>query len=171
MTHKVQLSSDGVRPIAVLAGETPEEFLAHAKAVLGDDGAKQACEFFVFAFKDALGKALMQQAERNAIDAGFQPVESFPTRAAPSAPSAAGANAAPPAPSSNTKQETDKFGRTYTYEVPGAPTCPHGTTVLLEATSKAGKPYKRWECGTKSPAAYRAKVQKVDSCEGGGFAK
>ena len=65
---------------------------------------------------------------------------------APPAPEPTPAPAAPAAAPTGTATTTDQWGNVYTHNVPGAPSCPHGTMVLKAGTRKDGKPFKAYVC-------------------------
>lgn len=167
MTQPVQLSGKCGDMIAVLGGATAEEFISNVAVILGSGAAEEIKNIFALALDPAT--ALLSQANKNAIDA-------FPTASGAASPTPAvqsgawsqpASPAAPAGPAPSTdgpKTETDNWGSTFTYGIPGAPACPHGERVQKKATSKAGKPYTAWVCPTHTPSAFRQKVVKDPNC-------
>lgn len=51
----------------------------------------------------------------------------------------------------------DQYGNEYTWGLPGAPVCAHGTMPLKLGPKKDGTKYKRWECVGASKAPFLAK--------------
>ena len=137
--------------IFVIGGETAEEFLGNATAILGSDVVERIRDGFALCFDRDMAQAVATVA---AV---------FPTAPA-AAPSAAPTSGAAPA-AEGPKTETDKWNNVWTYGLPEAPSCPHGQRVHKAGTSQAGKPYKAWVCGTTSPAAYRKKIPADKTCQ------
>ncbi|MBX6421838.1 MAG: hypothetical protein IRZ06_12655 [Nevskia sp.] len=50
------------------------------------------------------------------------------------------------APTAPQQERVDKWGNHYTWGVPGAPACPHGTRVRKAGTRKDGTPFTAWLC-------------------------
>ncbi len=153
--NAIQVSGRVGDAIVVIGGDTPETFLANCAVILGDGNEIQN----LFALALDAGALEMAQAKRNLIDGGLGNASAAPT------PVVGSAVPAPPAPGNGEeKSETDKFGRTFIYGIPGAPQCPHGARVQMKATSKTGKPYTAYVCPTHTPSAFRQKIQKDASC-------
>lgn len=153
MTQKIQISGKCGDAIVVIAGDTPEEFLANCAAILGEESNI----LNVFAMALDADAMVETQAKRNVIDTF---ASTPPTQAA--AP-AQGAAPATPTADGETKSETDKFGREWTYGIPGAASCSHGPMVRVNAKGKeSGKPYSQWKCITQSPVGFRQKATKSD---------
>lgn len=148
----------------MIGGNTPAEFQDNAMAILGPDAMDSIGEAFKAALVAGAETGVMTKAQDTVIAAGM---------AAPSTPAEAVTQPAVPAttPEAAVKTETDKWGGVWTYQIPGAPSCAHGPTVLKDWIAQSGKRTKRYMCPTQSPFAYRQKIQKVSDCEGGGFAK
>lgn len=75
---------------------------------------------------------------------------------------AAAPAAAPAAGPQAVEQQTDKWGKLYTKGLPNAPVVPNGPMLLLEAKSKAGKPYKCWVDPLEGPWPVRKVTEKAD---------
>lgn len=155
MTNKIQASGKCGDIIVVIAGDTPAEFQDNAMAILGPDAMDSIGEAFKAALVAGAEMGVMTKAQDTVIAAGM--AQSTPAQAAVTTP-------AVPATSSESsvKEETDKWGKKFTYGVPGAPSCPHGPRVKINAISKAGKPYEGWVCPTTTPYAFRNKIAKQD---------
>lgn len=169
MTNKIQISGKVGQSIVVISGDTPEEFLSNCKIILGESSTDDVINLFAQAL-DA-GTAELAQATTNLIDGGISGLSPTPPAVvaavqanAWNAPETVAPAAVPASPSEGPKEETDKFGRQYTYGIPGSPACPHGARVQMKATSKAGKPYVAWVCPTHTPSAFRQKVVKDPNC-------
>lgn len=150
MTSNIQVSAklaDG--RIFVIGGDSAEDFMGNASAILGTDAATELADMF----------AVAMAGNGNAMEYAVNTVQSFspaPTQGAPSL--------APSGPAGSPTTETDKWGAVWTYGLSNAPSCPHGVRVQKKATSQAGKPYTAWVCPTHSPTAYRQKIQKDTNC-------
>jgi hypothetical protein len=153
VTQKIQVSGKCGDAIVVIGGDTPEEFLQNCAVILGDGNEIQN----LFAMALDSGALTTAQAQRNVIDSGMG---NAPTPAA--VPASASAPAA--APAGESKSETDKWGNTFTYGVPGSPACVHGQRVQKKGMSKQNKPYTAWVCPTQTPSAYRQGVAKDPNC-------
>lgn len=72
--------------------------------------------------------------------------------------------AAAPAPAATGEVETvmDRWGKKFVYGLPQAPTVPNGRMILLEATSKAGKPYKCWVDPLEGPKPTKKVTEKAE---------
>ncbi len=147
MTNQIQISGKAGDIIVVLGGKDAAEFQDNVLAVLGPEAGEAVGAMFQTAL-------LEKFATTNLIDAGMaQQNQATPAQQAVTTPSPS---------SSGPKEETDNWGGVWTYEIPGAPSCPHGARVQKVAKSKAGKMYTAWCCPTASPSAYRNKVAKAD---------
>lgn len=153
--NSVQVSGRIGEMIFVLGGKSPEEFLANARVILGEDATDLQDMFKMALVGSGAQASVEKQAVANAIDGGFTPAAATPAAPAAAAP----AGAVEPA------TEEDRFGNRWTYGVPGAPVGPHGPKVMKEGKSKAGKAYKAWMCYTHSPSAYRKGIKKDESVE------
>jgi hypothetical protein len=78
------------------------------------------------------------------------------------APVAAPAPAATVAAPQAVEQQTDRWGKLYTRGLPGAPVVPNGAMLLLEAKSKAGKPYKCWVDPLEGPWPVKKITEKAE---------
>lgn len=152
-----------------IGGTDPATFQDNIISVLGPESPDTIGELFTAAFLSGAETALHAQAADAVIAAGMaapnpgsnarREAEHDTPRQASAAPQAQ----PPAAATSEAREETDKFGRRFTYAVPGAPSCPHGPRVKMNATSKnTGKAYEAWVCPTTTPFAYRQKIQKQD---------
>jgi hypothetical protein len=56
----------------------------------------------------------------------------------------------------------DRWGKKFVYGLPQAPTVPNGRMILLEATSKAGKPYKCWVDPLEGPKPVKKITEKAE---------
>jgi hypothetical protein len=134
-----------------LKGETWEDFASLAHDALGEENVQNFLDLFKIAFVINADAEVEKAAKQNVIDA-------MPQSAPAAAPQAQGAPA-----TADASTEVDKFGRVWTYGIPGAPMAPSGPMVRMDATSQAGKPYSQWVCITQSPSGFRQKMPKSDT--------
>jgi hypothetical protein len=155
MTLPIQVSGKIGDVIVVIGGNDPADFQNNLLSVLGPDAVETIGNAFKVALVDRVEQAIMTNAADVVMAAGLVP-SGQPSDAVtqPSVPSTQ--------QESGIREETDKWGGVWTYNVPGAPACPHGPRVQKKATSQAGKPYVAWCCPTTSPFAYRQKITKAD---------
>ncbi len=126
-------------------------------------------------FANEAETSVHRAATQAAMDAGI--VTTGPTGAAQSASpgpargagtsTPAAPNTAPPSTSGQAApaEEEDQYGNKYTYNVPGAPSCPHGPRVRKAGKSRAGKDYVGWFCVTGSPYARRNNIPDDKGCK------
>lgn len=164
MTNAIQVSGKVGDSIFVVGGETPEAFASNCTIILGEEGFSDVKEMFNMAI---VGAAVQAAVERRAIDNLAGPIVTPPQETGGGwGPGTQGAAAqAPPQTSQGPLEETDKWGNHFTYNVPGAPNCPHGTRVLKAGISQKGSAYKGWACPTQAPSAYRNGIQADKSCK------
>lgn len=152
MTNFIQISGKVGDTIVVIGGADPASFQDNVMGILGPE----AGELIGSLFEQAL---IQKTAERN-VQSAMGPTSSQ-NAGAQSAQVPAAAAVSGPANGTHTS-ETDKWGNSWTYNIPGAPSCAHGVRVQKKGTSQAGKAYTGWACPTQSPHAYRNKVAKAE---------
>lgn len=152
MTLPIQISGKVGDVIVVLGGTDPADFQNNVMSILGPEAGELIGSLFE--------QALIQKTAEGNVQAAMGPTQS-PSAGAQSAQVPAGAAASGPANGTHTS-ETDKWGNSWTYNIPGAPSCAHGVRVQKKGTSQAGKSYTGWACPTQSPHAYRSKVTKAE---------
>lgn len=180
MTLPIQLSGKLGDTIVVIGGQNAADFQDNLLSILGPDAAETIGNAFKVALVDRVEQAMLTNAADVVQAAGMTKVQRAVQAVTsqsepPDGPYPGSAVTTPSVPASNgpdtVRSETDKFGRTFSYQVPGAPSCAHGPTVKMDAKAKAsGKPYTKWICPTQTPFAFRQKIAKAE-CDGGGFAK
>lgn len=170
MTHPLQVSGKCGDVIVVIGGTDPANFQDNVLSILGEDGAAAVADAFKVALVDRVQQAILTNAADVVFAAGMASAATHATSggsgmaAGMATPQSSVTSPSVPATQAENvlREETDKWGSVWTYNVPGAPSCPHGPRVQKKATSQAGKPYVGWCCPTTSPFAYRQKITKAD---------
>jgi hypothetical protein len=146
LTSKIQYSNRVGDAILAIGGDVPEEFLANARAILGDENA----ESFENALMDFMPGARSTAEAVATVQAGIPgsyPIHSFP-------------NTSPPANMNSRQQElqdkgfiADKYGNWWhPRQFDQAPTCQcssdknRGKLALKVGTSKSGEEFTGWFC-------------------------
>lgn len=159
-SNQIQISNKVGDAIVLIAGSNPAEFQDNILGILGPDAAETIGNAFKIALVDRVEQAMLTNAADVVQAAGmvnkqyYGDVPATDAVTTPSVPATQAENVL--------REEIDKWGSVWTYNVPGAPSCPHGPRVQKKATSQAGKPYTGWCCPTTSPFAYRQKIVKAD---------
>ena len=151
MTNPIQVSENVNGRIYVLAGNTFDEFKVNAANLLGIEAAKALVADFQSAF-GAVTPAAAPAPERPAQwdNEPWAQQQSGPSLAE-AVQSVSQILGATPVQQEASRTVADKWGTQFTYGAPGAPACPHGPRLLLNATGKSGKPYTAWACQVTGP--------------------
>lgn len=162
MTDNIWISAKVGAITLTISGNDPSNFQDNVMAVLGPESTETIGQLFTAAFLNGAETAFQAQAQDAVIAAGM----ASPTNAASGPASSQEAVTRPQTPAvsseSALREETDKWNNVWTYNVPGAPSCPHGVRVQKKGKSQQGKAYTGWSCPTQSPYAFRNKIQKAE---------
>ena len=161
--------------LLTVRGDSSTEFAANIDAFLLSDALIQKVIAFQADVRTNVvasdGNAQLAAAEtalaNGGVTATYTPVPAAPAPATVTLgvdPSMVPAAAAPQQAATGEVIETvmDKWGKKFTYGLPQAPVVPNGRMLLVEATNKAGKPYKAWVDPLTGPKPCKKVTEKAE---------